>query len=117
MRWHDIKYFWYFYHGHATRWTPNSWFDVCVTVHHRYNHINSQLDATITIFIDNYDQINMFRVIISPSSGALDCVYSLRYNAGAMLPAGDKDEVELSLLYSRRINLPSTIFYKKRMDF
>jgi len=27
---------------------------------------NSQLDATITDFIDNYNQLNMFRVIISP---------------------------------------------------
>ena len=29
-------------------------------------NINSQLDATITNFIDNYDQHNMFRAIISP---------------------------------------------------
>ena len=30
------------------------------------NNINNQLDATITDFIDNYNQINMFRAIISP---------------------------------------------------
>jgi len=72
-------------------------FDIYVTVHHWYNNINNQLDAKIINFIDNYNQINMFRVIISPisllslSSGALDCVYSLWYNAPAMLPAGDKD--------------------------
>jgi len=41
-------------------------FDVCVTVHHWYNNINSQLDATLTNFIDNYNQLNMFRAIISP---------------------------------------------------
>ena len=35
-------------------------FDICVTVHHWYNNINSQLDATITVFIDNYNQLNMF---------------------------------------------------------
>ena len=40
-------------------------FDVCVTVHHRYNDIKSQLDATVTNFIDNYNQLNMFRAIIS----------------------------------------------------
>ena len=40
--------------------------DVCVTVHHWYNNINSQLDATITNFIDNYNQLNVFRAIISP---------------------------------------------------
>ena len=28
-----------------------------------------------------------------PSSGALDCVYSLWYNALTMLPAGDQDSV------------------------
>ena len=36
-------------------------FDIYVTVHHWYNNINSQLDATITNFIDNYNQLNMFR--------------------------------------------------------
>jgi len=30
------------------------------------NNINSQLGATITTFIDNYNQLNMFRAIISP---------------------------------------------------
>jgi len=29
-------------------------------------NINSQLDAKITNFIDNYNQLNMFRAIISP---------------------------------------------------
>jgi len=32
----------------------------------KYNNINSQLDATITNFIDNYNRLNMFRAIISP---------------------------------------------------
>jgi len=40
-------------------------FDVCVTAHHWYNNINSQLDATITNFIDSSNQLNMFRAIIS----------------------------------------------------
>ena len=31
-----------------------------------YNNTNSQLEATITNFIDNYYQLNMFRGIISP---------------------------------------------------
>jgi len=39
-------------------------FDVCVAVHHWYNNINSQLEAKITNFIDDY---NMFRAIISPT--------------------------------------------------
>ena len=37
----------------------------------------------------------MFWAINSPIFRTLDCVYSLRYNESAMLPAGDKDEVEL----------------------
>jgi len=41
-------------------------FDVCVTVHRWYSNINSHLGATITNFIDNYNQLNMFRAIISP---------------------------------------------------
>ena len=40
--------------------------DVGVNVHHWYNNINSQLDAAITNFIDNYNQLNMFRAIILP---------------------------------------------------
>jgi len=32
----------------------------------QYNNINSQLDATITDFIDNYNQLNILRAIISP---------------------------------------------------
>ena len=39
-------------------------FYICVTVNHWYNNINSQIDATITNFIDNYNQLNMFRAII-----------------------------------------------------
>jgi len=39
-------------------------FDFCVTVHHWYNNINSQLDAIMINFIDNYNQLNMFRAII-----------------------------------------------------
>ena len=41
-------------------------FDVCVSVHHWYNKINNQLDATITNFTDNYKQLKMFRAIIPP---------------------------------------------------
>jgi len=41
-------------------------FYFCVTVRHWYNNINNQLYATITNFIDNYNQLNMFWAIISP---------------------------------------------------
>ena len=40
--------------------------DICVTVHLWCNNIISQLDATITDFIDNFNQLNMFQAIISP---------------------------------------------------
>ena len=32
-----------------------------------YSNINGQLDAKITSVIDNYNQLNMFRAIISPT--------------------------------------------------
>ena len=41
-------------------------FDICVTVRRWCNNINSQLDATITNFIHNYNQLIMFRAIVSP---------------------------------------------------
>jgi len=41
-------------------------FLVRVTVRHRCSDINNQLDAKITNFVDNYNQLNMFRAIISP---------------------------------------------------
>ena len=41
-------------------------FDVCVTVRHWYNNINNKLDATIMAFINNPNQLNMFRAMISP---------------------------------------------------
>jgi len=47
--------------------------------------MNSLLEATITNFIDNYNQLNMFRAIISP---ILRSTRSLWYNATAMLPDG-----------------------------
>ena len=59
----------YYYHINHQQVTLLIWywaFDVCVTVHHWYDNMNSQLDATITNFIDNYNQLNMFRAIISP---------------------------------------------------
>ena len=40
-------------------------FDMCVSVRHWYSNINSQLDATITNLIDNYNQLNMFQAMIS----------------------------------------------------
>jgi len=36
------------------------------------NNIDDQLDATITIYW-SLNQLNMFRAIICPSSGARDC--------------------------------------------
>jgi hypothetical protein len=40
-----------------------------------------QLDATITVFIDLQDQLNVFRANICPSSGAQELVfYSIWYN-------------------------------------
>jgi hypothetical protein len=43
-------------------------------------------------FINNSNQLNMFRAMISPIlKNTLDCVYSLWYNAPTMLPTGSLD--------------------------
>ena len=39
-------------------------------------------------FIDNFNQLNMFRAIFSPILRSTDSVYSLWYNAPMMLSAG-----------------------------
>jgi len=65
-------------------------FDVYVTVHHWYTNINSQLDAKIIIFLIISISSTCFRRYFRPSSGALDCVYSL----WCMPPAGDQDAME-----------------------
>jgi len=72
------------------------WFDVCVTVHHWYNNINSQLDGTIIVLLIISFSSTCFGRQFRPSLGALDCVYSLWYNAPTVLPAGDQDEVSLA---------------------
>jgi len=51
------------------------------------NNINSQTDATITNFIDNYNQLNMFRAIISPILRSS----RLWHKAPSKLPAGSID--------------------------
>jgi len=39
---------------------------ICVTSNIRNDIINYQLYAIITNFVDNFNQLNMFRAIISP---------------------------------------------------
>ena len=39
-----------------------------LVVNVKTNNVNSQLDATVTNFIDNYDQLNMFRATILRST-------------------------------------------------
>jgi len=58
--------------------------------HSRNNNINSQLDATIIILLIISISWTCFGRKSRPSSGELDCVYSLWYKAPAMLPAGDQ---------------------------
>jgi len=51
-------------------------FYVCVSVHHRCNNINSQLDATIIILLIISISSTCFGRYFRPSSGVLDCVYN-----------------------------------------
>jgi len=56
-----------------------------------FNNIKSQLDATLIIILLLIISISStyFGLQFRPSSGALDCFYSLWYKAPTMLPAGD----------------------------
>ena len=53
-----------------------------------YNNINSRLDATIIILRITSISSTCFGRQFRPSSGALDCVYSLWYNAPTVMPVG-----------------------------
>jgi len=53
-----------------------------------YNNINSQLYATIIILLIISNSSTRFGRYFRPSSGALDCVYSLWCNAPTMMSAG-----------------------------
>jgi len=59
-----------------------------------HENINSQLDATIIILLITSISSTCFGRWYRPSSGALDCVYSLWYETPTMLSAGDQDEAE-----------------------
>jgi len=40
-----------------------------------YNNIKNQLDATITVFINNPNQVDMFRAMISPAGSIVGALY------------------------------------------
>jgi len=65
----------------------------------RYNNTNSQPDATIIILLIISNSSTCFGRLFRPSSGVLDCVYSLWYNAPTMLPAGYQQAAS-SVLYT-----------------
>ena len=66
---------------------PKMQFHICC-------NINSQLDATIKILLIISIGSTCFGWYLRSSSRAPDCIYSLWYNAPAVLPAGDKDGVD-----------------------
>jgi len=72
-------------------------FDVCVTMHHWYNNMNSWLDATMIILLTISISSACVRWSFRPSSGELDCVYSLWYKAPKFLPAGGYRQAETSV--------------------
>jgi len=67
-------------------------FKITLYISSEDSNVNSQLDATITNFIDNYNQLDMFRAIVSPILRSTRLCFSLWYNAPTMFPADDKDE-------------------------
>jgi len=58
------------------------------------NNIDSQLDATVTFYLIIPISSTYFVRWFCPSSGALDCVYSLWYITPTMLPAGGRQHRE-----------------------
>jgi hypothetical protein len=65
--------------------------DVCVTVHHQYNDVSNQRDATIFFRLLTFFKsgLHVSGDKIRSSSGALfDCIYSYWYNAPTALPTG-----------------------------
>jgi hypothetical protein len=55
--------------------------------------------------MNNSNQLNMFRAMISPIFKELDCVYSLWYNAPPMLPAGSPEAEAVITPVFRNIRL------------
>jgi len=70
---------------------------MCLTVNHRYNKIEDQLDATIEIYRSS-KQLNMFRTIPCPSSGAQDC--DLRIVRAASLRTSDRQPGDSAVNHS-----------------
>jgi len=58
------------------------WLDVCVTVHHQYNDVSNQQDATTFSLIITLNQPYTFRATNSPIlRSTFDCIYSFWYSA------------------------------------
>jgi len=67
--------------------------DVYVTVHHQYNDVNNQQDATTFSFINLFKSVQ--HVSGDKFSGALfDLIYSFWYNVTTLLPTGATVEME-----------------------
>jgi len=73
--------------------------------------INSQLAATIIILLIISIISTCFGRKFRPSSGALDCVYSLWYKAPKKWPAVDQDEVELVPPHPGHQQAASSVLY------
>ena len=70
-------------------------FDICLTVHHWHKWHRQPTRCNNKGLLIVSISSKYFGRWFRPSSGARDCVYSLRYNAPTMLPAGSLEEEEL----------------------
>ena len=92
-------YNWYYTHTHTYIYIyiyrPQPWLTIhcsCIVLIQENKPTGRNNNYLLVIWISS----TCFRRWFSPSSGALDCVYSLWYNAPKKLPAGDEAEVEQS---------------------
>ena len=63
------------------------YFDICLTVHHCYNNVDNQLDATITSLLIRISSTCFGQFFAHPQERQT-VFYSMWYNALKLLPAG-----------------------------
>jgi hypothetical protein len=87
------------------RWLTqlNPIFDICLTVHHWYKKCRQPTRCNNNYILVIPISSPCFGRWFRPSSGALDCVYSLWYNAPTMLLAGSLEEESIRFNNSNQL--------------
>ena len=85
--------------------------DICLTVHHWYKQYRQPNRCNNNGLLIIPISSTCFRRWFRPSSGALDCVYRLWYNAPMMLP-GSSLEVEFLHFQATADNIVGALYHK-----